>query len=104
MFRNLRRVVISLNQSKFPRINRHSKNFLVTTETCCSTQIRSRNDDSKSNLFKPVELKPSEDESNVGAEITGKALDKAALLKVLNRFSQQKEIRLLCMENALDRE
>lgn len=40
----------------------------------------------------------------LGAELTGNAIDKVALLKILNKFSQKREIRLLCMDNGLDRE
>ena len=54
-----------------------------------------------SSLFKPVPIKPNPDDINVGVELTGH-LDKNDLLKVVNQFSQLKEIKFLCMENGLD--
>ncbi|KAF2902033.1 hypothetical protein ILUMI_04132 [Ignelater luminosus] len=60
-----------------------------------------KNDSTLSSLFQPIEIKPSPDDINVGAELTG-SLNKADLLKVLNKFYQQKEIKQLLMENGLD--
>lgn len=65
--------------------------------------IRTKKDDSNlSALFKPVPVKagPS-DESLVGTELCGQ-LDKGELLKLLNRFTQKRETKLLCQENGLD--
>lgn len=68
-------------------------------------QVRGKKDDSSSisQLITPVPIKPSSDDINVGAELTG-TLDKGELLKVLNKFTQRKEIRSVCMENGLDGE
>ncbi|XP_055852940.1 ATP-dependent RNA helicase SUV3 homolog, mitochondrial [Episyrphus balteatus] len=52
-------------------------------------------------LFKPVLVRPTDDEINVGAELVGK-LDKTDLLNTLNKFTQKREIKLLCIENGLD--
>ncbi|XP_059620953.1 ATP-dependent RNA helicase SUV3 homolog, mitochondrial [Phlebotomus argentipes] len=67
-------------------------------------QVRGKKDESSSNLsalFKPVPVKSNPDDINIGAELTGN-LDKAELLKVLNKFSQKREIKMLCTENGLD--
>lgn len=61
-----------------------------------------KDDNSISSLFIPVQVKPSPDDINVGAELTG-TLNKNDLLKVLNKFYQQKEIKQLLTENGLDR-
>lgn len=56
-------------------------------------------------LFKPVPVKPSPGDVTdvVGAELCGQ-LDKGELLKLLNRFTQKRETKLLCQENGLDSE
>lgn len=67
-------------------------------------QRRGKKDDVNiSSLFipVPVKAKPNPDDINVGAELTGE-LNKADLLKVLNKFYQQKEVKLLLQENGLD--
>lgn len=67
-------------------------------------QCRGKKDDvSISSLFIPVPVKAklNPDDINVGAELTGE-LNKADLLKVLNKFYQQKEIKQLLSENGLD--
>ncbi len=65
-------------------------------------QCRGRKDDSKvSALFKPVPVQTNRDDINIGAELTGK-LDKGELLKILNKFTQKAEIKMLCMEHGLD--
>lgn len=65
-------------------------------------QYRGKKDESNlSALFKPVPVKSNPDDISIGAELTGK-LDKGELLKVLNRFTQKRETKLLCMENGLD--
>jgi len=104
MIRNLRNVASSIAKLKCNRIKLHDRTFLVN-RVCTIQPHRSKKDDSTlSSLFKPVPVKPTQDDINVGAELTGTALDKAELLKVLNKFSQRREIRLLCTENGLDRE
>ncbi|KAE9535692.1 hypothetical protein AGLY_007593 [Aphis glycines] len=64
-------------------------------------QKRFKKDDNLSTLFVPVPVKPSPDDINVGAELTGR-LNKGDLLKVLNRFYQKPEIKQLALENGLD--
>lgn len=106
MIRNLRHVAKALAGHNLRRINRVNDGFLLfTTNRVCSNVnfVRTKKDDSQSSLFKPVPIEPSTDDMNYGAEITGKAIDKADLLRVLNKFSQKREVRLLCMENGLDR-
>lgn len=55
-----------------------------------------------STLFVPVMVKSNPDDINVGAELTG-SLNKGELLKILNRFFQKREIKVLAMENGIDR-
>lgn len=55
-----------------------------------------------STLFVPVMVKSNPDDINVGAELTG-SLNKGELLKILNRFFQKREIKILAMENGIDR-
>lgn len=64
-------------------------------------QKRFKKDDNLSTLFVPVPVKPSPDDINVGAELTG-SLNKGDLLKILNRFYQKPEIKQLALENGLD--
>ncbi|CAH1988276.1 unnamed protein product [Acanthoscelides obtectus] len=65
-------------------------------------QIRGKKDDSSiSSLFIPVQVKSTPDDINVGEELTG-TLNKSDLLKVLNKFYQNREIKHLLMENGLD--
>ncbi|XP_045459717.1 ATP-dependent RNA helicase SUV3 homolog, mitochondrial [Melitaea cinxia] len=52
-------------------------------------------------LFVPVPVKPNPDDINVGEEFTGR-LKKQDLLKILNKFYQKPEVRLLASENGLD--
>lgn len=53
-----------------------------------------------SRLFEPTTVKGSSD-SELGIELTGK-INKSDILKVLNKFSQKKENRGLCLEYGLD--
>lgn len=52
-------------------------------------------------LFVPVPVKPNPDDINIGEEFTGR-LKKQDLLKILNRFYQKPEVRVLASENGLD--
>lgn len=52
-------------------------------------------------LFKPVQVQANVDDDDVGSELVGK-LEKSELLKILNKFSQRREIKALCSENGLD--
>lgn len=62
-----------------------------------------KDDINLSSLFKPVSVsvKATPDDINIGAELTG-SIDKTELIKLLNKFTQKKEIRTLCLENGLD--
>ena len=71
--------------------------FITSSQSCGK-----KDDGNLSSLFIPVPVTPSPDDINVGAELTG-ALNKSDLLKVLNKFYQKKEIKLLALENGLDR-
>uniref|UniRef100_A0A1B6F468 RNA helicase n=1 Tax=Cuerna arida TaxID=1464854 RepID=A0A1B6F468_9HEMI len=67
------------------------------------SQKRGKNKSSTpvSTLFVPISVKSNPDDINVGAELTG-TLNKGDLLKVLNKFYQKPEIKVLCLENGLD--
>ena len=106
MIRNLRHACKSLCDLKITRINQLNRSFLlVNNRTCINAGfIRTKKDDSTSALFRPVPIKQTHVDINVGAEITGSAIDKAELLKILNKFSQKRETRMLCLENGLDSE
>ncbi|XP_005185526.2 ATP-dependent RNA helicase SUV3 homolog, mitochondrial [Musca domestica] len=52
-------------------------------------------------LFKPVPIQHNVDEIDVGSELAGK-LEKSAVLKILNKFTQRREIKALCVDNGLD--
>lgn len=105
MIRNLRHAVKSFSDSKVTRVNQLNKSFLLSNNRACfnANFVRTKRDDSKSTLFKPVPIKQTQDDMNVGAEITGSVIDKAELLKILNKFSSKREIRMLCLEHGLDR-
>lgn len=62
---------------------------------------RKQQPDNVSALFKPVQVEHNADEIDVGSEIAGK-LEKAAVLKILNKFTQRREIKYLCSDNGLD--
>ncbi|KAL4710306.1 hypothetical protein ACJJTC_011122 [Scirpophaga incertulas] len=65
------------------------------------TKKHDRGRGSPSALFVPVPVKPNPDDINVGEEFTGR-LKKQDLLKILNRFYQKPEVRLLATESGLD--
>ncbi|CAH0717326.1 unnamed protein product, partial [Brenthis ino] len=52
-------------------------------------------------LFVPIPVKPNPDDINIGEELTGR-LKKQDLLKILNKFYQKPEVRVLASENGLD--
>ncbi|XP_013113540.2 ATP-dependent RNA helicase SUV3 homolog, mitochondrial [Stomoxys calcitrans] len=54
-----------------------------------------------SQLFKPVPVQHNVDEFDVGSELAGK-LEKSAILKILNKFTQRREVKVLCTEHGLD--
>lgn len=75
--------------------------FLQTVDFTLLTNRGKKDDSNLSSLFVPVPIKPNPDDINIGAELSGQ-LNKADLLKVLNKFYQRKEIKQLCLENGLD--
>lgn len=85
----------SLHQeTKILKLHRHYKSL--------SQQRRGKKDEAKqSTLFKPVPVQAHPDDIDIGAELTGK-LDKGELLKILNKFTQRPEIKMLCLEHGLD--
>lgn len=105
MIRNLKHLLKSWADSNVTRINRINRSFLLANNRACLNAgfVRTKKDDSTSSLFRPVPIKHTQDDINVGAEITGSAIEKSELLKILNRFSQKRETRLLCLEHGLDR-
>lgn len=107
MIRNLRNALKLLAETNTSRVNQLNRSSLLSNSRACLNAdfVRTKkSDDSTSALFRPVPIKQTQDDINVGAELTGTAIDKAELLKILNKFSQKREIRLLCIENGLDRE
>lgn len=74
---------------------------VLRTLTATSIRNGKRDDINLSSLFKPVSVKSCPDDINIGAELTG-TIDKTELVKLLNKFTQKKEIRTLCLENGLD--
>ena len=64
--------------------------------------VRRKNTENVSMLFKPVSVQ-SNTEEDIGSELVGK-LDKNDVLKILNKFTQKREIKTLCVENGLDGE
>lgn len=106
MIRNLRHVLNTITELNVHRINQIQRSCLLSNRRAAINlgSVRTKKDDSnKSALFKPVPIRPTEDDINVGEEITGGSLDKAELLKILNKFSQKREVRMLCFEHGLDR-
>lgn len=101
MLRNVRYIVSSLTESNVTRINRRILQFnrIAGSQFQCRSK---KTNPSLSSLFKPLNVKPSKDEGNVGEEITGSKIDKNAITKILNRFVQLSEIRMLSLENGLD--
>lgn len=86
---------------RLTRIN-HLNHRILGLNSISANFVRTKKDDTS--LFKPVPIKLSQDDINVGAELTGMSLDKSELLRILSKFSQKREVRLLCFENGMDRE
>lgn len=67
---------------------------------------RGKKDDSNSHspesLFHPVPIKPTPDDINIGAELTGSLIKKTDLLRILNAFTQKTEIKELARQHGLD--
>lgn len=103
MLKNVRSLLHCVSESNSSNIYKR----ILLNRVCLSFNnfhlTRTKKDDSTnfSALFKPVPIKTTQDDINIGAELTG-ILDKAELIKILNRFSQKREIRALCVDNGLD--
>lgn len=89
-------------------LNGIARNCRISLYNRCSSDLfwfqrRGKKDDCSnlSSLFRPVPIKQSLDDINIGLELTGD-LDKVELLKILNKFTQKKEVKILCMESGLD--
>ncbi|XP_070498173.1 ATP-dependent RNA helicase SUV3 homolog, mitochondrial [Chironomus tepperi] len=103
MFKNIRFAFNSIAESNVIRINKLNRSILLPNRICTNIHRCKKTDPSAlSYLFKPVEIKPSQDDINVGAEITGVSVDKSEIMKILNKFAQRREVRMLCLENGLD--
>ncbi|EFN71602.1 ATP-dependent RNA helicase SUV3-like protein, mitochondrial [Camponotus floridanus] len=73
--------------------------------TSCVQSYRGKKDDSShspESLFHPVPIKPTPDDINIGAELTGSLIKKTDLLRILNAFTQKAEIKELARQNGLD--
>lgn len=57
--------------------------------------------ESYTSLFKPVPLKQTSDDINVGAELSG-TLSKTEVQKILEKFRLQKDVETLSLEYGLD--
>jgi hypothetical protein len=66
-----------------------------------SAQQQPNNPKDPLSVFKPVMVKPNPDDINFGEEIAGK-INKAALLREVNRFFASPEVRALSKEHGLD--
>lgn len=103
MLKNIRFAFNSITESNVIRINKLNRCILIPNRICTNIHRCKKTDPSSlSSLFKPVEIKLSQDDINVGAEITGVSVDKSEIMKILNKFAQRREIRMLCLENGLD--
>lgn len=102
MLRNARYIASSLSELNATRVTSINRRILLFNRLL---QVRTKKtNQSVSSLFKPLEVKRSNDEENVGAEITGAKIDKNDISRILNRFVQMREVRMLCLENGLDGE
>lgn len=97
MFRLHPRFVYSV----FQNVNRCHKIVCASNEGLFTQKRGKRDSNNISALFTPVPVKPNLDDINVGAELTG-SLNKADLLKTLNKFYQNKEVKTLLLDNGLD--
>jgi len=53
-------------------------------------------------LFKPVLVKPNQDDINIGSELTGNKLNKNDVVRVLNSFYKSPDVKVILSENGLD--
>lgn len=105
MLRNVRYLASTLSESNVVRITSIKRRILLLNRfTTIQVRQKKTNTTNVSSLFKPLDVKPSNDEENVGAEITGLKIDKNEISRILNKFVQLKEIRVLLLENGIDGE
>lgn len=102
MLRNVCCKVSNLAELNVIRINSLNRRILQFNRINYQILRTKKTNPSVSSLFRPLDVKPSQDENNVGAEITGTSIDKNAITRVLNKFVQRGEVRMLCLENGLD--
>ncbi|KAG7305200.1 RNA helicase [Plutella xylostella] len=108
MYKNFTRIIsISCNETLQPCITPFLRNSVLCTNKGRISSIgyvfrrTKKHDRNPSSLFVPVPVKPNPDDMNIGEEFTGR-LKKQDLLKILNRFYQKPEVRVLASENGLD--
>lgn len=83
------------------QITKSINQSLASVQRCCLFQTRGAADDATlASLFKPVPVKANPDNINVGIELTGK-INKADILKILNKLALSKQVKALCKENGL---
>lgn len=106
MLKNIRHILSSVAEANAIRINGLNRRILLPNSFSTALQHRTKKTKpaTLSSLFKPVEVKQSTEELNIGMELTGLEVSKTDIVKILNRFTQRREIRMLCLENGLDSE
>lgn len=88
MLKNIRYIVTSLAESHAIRITSVQRSLLASNRIF-EIINRTKKTNGLTSLFKPVEIKNSQDDINIGAEITGTKVDKSEIMKILNRFAQR---------------
>lgn len=71
-------------------------------QPCRGKKDDSNNLSTPESLFQPVPIRPTPDDINIGAELTGSSIRKKDLLKILNAFMQKTEIKKLAEQHGLD--
>ncbi|XP_050292923.1 ATP-dependent RNA helicase SUV3 homolog, mitochondrial [Anthonomus grandis grandis] len=90
------------NQMRILSVAQHLTNTTSYIQT--RSKRKSAGDNTNNNisaLFVPIPVKPNPDDINVGEELSG-SLNKADLLKVLNKFYQTPAIKQLLFEHGVD--
>ncbi|XP_066962711.1 ATP-dependent RNA helicase SUV3 homolog, mitochondrial [Macrobrachium rosenbergii] len=97
------RKILNRKQGTGPLLALSSNVKKINPSFHCINRCKHKNSgrDDISHLFIPVPVKARSDEINVGAEITG-PLQKEDILRVLNRFYSNEDIRELAREHGLD--
>jgi len=91
-------------QDQYGRDNSGDKRFVPASSSDTRwTNVINSEATSKSmhQIFKPVVVLPNQDDINLGEEIAGK-ISKQALLRQLNNFHQNNQIKELSKERGLD--